>query len=193
MPFYRHRLVDRPTMPISFSKRSARKYPSMRVSPMRSIQLVVVLAAEAQSPLTLDLLRTTLTGAQASTMTIDLFDPGPVRSRQLSMRQANVPPGFIRPYLGSAGCNQASSNRELLRCFPLRLLVCRSLFASLTRSGSDESATRDSTRPAIGVLTCDASPPAAGFHPHPRGNTRVQRVPLRLRGYRTLVTPSQCC
>ncbi len=56
--------------------------------------LVVVLAAEPLSPLTLDLLRTTLTGAQAVTMTIDVFDPTPIRTRSLPMRRENSPPGF---------------------------------------------------------------------------------------------------
>jgi hypothetical protein len=58
-----------------------------QIAEAHDASLVVILAAELRSPLTLDLLRTSLRGTQAVTMSLDLFSPGPVRSRTVQMRQ----------------------------------------------------------------------------------------------------------
>jgi hypothetical protein len=65
-----------------------------KVAEREASVLVVVLAAEPNSPLSLDLLRTALGGAQTVAMTIDFFDPGPIRTRPLSMRQEHRPAAF---------------------------------------------------------------------------------------------------
>ena len=67
---------------------------------MRSIQLVVVLAAEAQSPLTLDLLRTTLTGRRHGSFST-VIDATSERSARFHPALSGV--GWLQPGIEQSG------------------------------------------------------------------------------------------
>jgi len=81
--------------------------------------LIVVLAAESQSPLSIDLLRTALTGAQTVTMSFDIFEPGPVSSGPFSMRAENIPPAFHPSVSAIAWLEPGIENPGTLTLFPI--------------------------------------------------------------------------